>query len=509
MSLGKLKRGNVLIICFTFSIAITACDPSPCLHGGRCVVVSPVLSLCDCDGTGYTGPQCQFGVIGVPPFPLLRVGQPPFILNYTAIPDDEIRIALIQDNFSAVTFSPNPAVIMSPNISASIAIAPLIAGLYRVAYILDGPDAFDFDIPQDSYLAITPQIAPPDYTYFINRGVMIGRLLPSCCSPTSPIYMSCPSGGNISVLSSCTISNIGGSLLTEGIVFSTGNGLNLPLTIAGARLRFIGNDILVDQLASNERNQTLDCSLCGSLSGNLGNVSDVPSQCDSFGPAVSDIKDFLSSEALAFTYLIESRSLIPSWLNLLPIDYPMRGFGLNAYQVDLQREVIVNTIETCSNIPAITTGLHSLLHYSGLLDVTVTNMFSETFTPPVSNTPLCFAINLCQGVMSAFHIGLPQSARQFLNNNLNLFGANFDIAGVSMTRNKPLEIFPSNLPVFNTQYWNGRNRFTPTFVDLDIALTGTLTKLYQMNDLSIDLDFSGILAFGVNNFDQVCMYIYF
>ena len=468
------------------------------------MVISPVLSLCDCDGTGYTGATCQFGVIGVPPFPLLRVGEQPFILNYTAKPDDELQISLIQDNPNAVTFSPNPAVIVNPNTSASIGITPLIPGLYRVAYILSGANALDFDIPQDSYLAITPQIAPPDYTYFIDRDVMIGQLLPSCCSPASPIYTMCPNGGSISVLSSCSISDISGALLTEGIVFSTGNGLDLPLAIAGARLRALGDDILVDQLASNERSNTLDCSLCGSLAGNQGNLTDVlSSQCDAFGPAVSDIKDFLSSEALAFTYLIESRPLIPSWLTLLAIDYPTRGFGLNAYQVDLQREVIVNTIETCSNIPGITTGLHSLLHYSGLLDVTITNLFSNTFTPPVSNTPICFAVNLCEGSSSAFHIGLPQSARQFLNNNLNLFGANFDIAGVSMTTTEPLQLFPPNLPAFTQQYWNGRNRFTPSFVDLDIALTGTLTIPYQMNDLSIDLSFSGILAFGVDNFNEV------
>lgn len=467
-------------------------------------MVSPVTPLCDCDGTGYTGPQCQFGIIGAPPFPLLRIGQEPSIVNYTAKPDNELRITLVQDDPNAVTFSPSPAVIVNPNVSASISITPLVSGLYRVAYILSGPDAFDFDIPQDSYLAITPEVAAPDYLYFINRDVMIGQLLPSCCTPAVPIYTTCPNGGSISVLSSCTISETMGTLLTEGIMFSTGNGLNLPMAIAGGRLRFLGNDILVDQLTSSERSDTLDCSLCGSLDGNLGNVSDVlPSQCDAFVPAISDIKDFLSSEALAFTYFIESRPLIPSWLTLVPVDYPSRGFALNAYQVDLQREVVVNSIETCSNIPGTTTGLHSLLHYSGLLDVTITDLFSATYTPSDSNTPLCFAVNLCQGEVSAFHIGLPRSARQFLRDNLNLLGADFDIAGISLTRNEPLQIFPSNLPVFTEQYWNGRNRFTPTPVDLDIAFTGTLVIPYQMDDLSIDFDFSGILGFGVDNFEEV------
>ena len=467
-------------------------------------MVSPVTPLCDCDGTGYTGPQCQFGIIGAPPFPLLRIGQEPSIVNYTAKPDNELRITLVQDDPNAVTFSPSPAVIVNPNVSASISITPLVSGLYRVAYILSGLDAFDFDIPQDSYLAITPEVAAPDYLYFINRDVMIGQLLPSCCTPAVPIYTTCPNGGSISVLSSCTISETMGTLLTEGIMFSTGNGLNLPMAIAGGRLRFLGNDILVDQLTSSERSDTLDCSLCGSLDGNLGNVSDVlPSQCDAFVPAISDIKDFLSSEALAFTYFIESRPLIPSWLTLVPVDYPSRGFALNAYQVDLQREVVVNSIETCSNIPGTTTGLHSLLHYSGLLDVTITDLFSATYTPSDSNIPLCFAVNLCQGEVSAFHIGLPRSARQFLRDNLNLLGADFDIAGISLTRNEPLQIFPSNLPVFTEQYWNGRNRFTPTPVDLDIAFTGTLVIPYQMDDLSIDFDFSGILGFGVDNFEEV------
>ena len=499
---------NMAIIRNIFTTAITACDPNPCLHNGRCVVVSPVVSLCDCDNTGYTGPQCQFGVIGAPPFPLLRVGQQPFILNYTAKPDNELRIALIQDNATALTVSPSPASIVNPNVSTAIAVTPLVPGLYRVAYILSGPDAEDFDIPQDSYLAITPRVAPPDYMYFIRTRLEIGLLRPSCCTPASSIYASCPNnGGNVSVLSSCLITNIRGTLLTEGIMFTTGNGLNLPLAIAGARLRFLDNDIVVDQLTSNERSGALNCSLCGTSAGNLGNVSEVPSQCDSFAPAISDIKDFLSSEALAFTYLRESRSLIPSWLNLEALDYPMRGFLLNAYQVDLQREVVVNTIETCSNIPAITAGLHSLLHYSGLLDVTITNLFSETFRPPTGNNPLCFAVNLCEGEMSAFHIGLPRSARQFLRDNLDLFGATFDIAGVSMTRNRPLQIFPTNVPVFNQRYWNGRSYFTPTAMNLDIALTGTLMIPYQMDSLSINLNFSGILAFSVQNIDEVCLRI--
>ena len=147
--------------------------------------------------------QCQFGIIGAPPFPLLRAGDQPSILNYTAKPDDELRITLVQDNLTAVTFSPSPGVIRNPNISTSIAVTPLISGLYRIAYILSGPNAFDFDIPQDSYLAITPEIASPSYLYFIDRGVRLGQLLPSCCTPVSPIYTSCPNGGSISALSSC------------------------------------------------------------------------------------------------------------------------------------------------------------------------------------------------------------------------------------------------------------------------------------------------------------------
>ena len=110
--------------------------------------------------------------------------------------------------------------------------------------------------------------------------------------------------GSVSALSSCFFT---GAIITKGIIFSTGNGLNLPLAIAGDRLRFLGDDILVDQMASSERSKTLDCSLCESLAGNVGNVSDLPQgQCDGFALAISDIKDFSSTQRhwLLRTYLL-------------------------------------------------------------------------------------------------------------------------------------------------------------------------------------------------------------
>ena len=444
----------------------------------------------------------------VPPFPLLQVGQPPFILNITARPDDDIQVGLVQDNISAVAFSPNPAAIESPDVYASINITPLLPGLYRVAYLVLGTNRFDFDIPPDSYLAIGPEVPPPTYSYFIERGTMIGRILPSCCSTPSPIFSTCPNGDSVSILSSCSINNITGTLVTEGILFSTGNGLHLPLAIAGARVRFLGNNIIVDQLTSNERSNTLECSTCDSLAGNLGDVSELqPSQCYSFAPSISDIKDFLSSEALSFTYLLESRSLIPAWLDLVAVEYPARGFGLNAYQADLRQSVEINNIETCSNIPAVTGGLHSLLHYSGLLDVTISNVFSDTFTPTTSNSPICFAVNLCDGAESAFHIGLPQAARQFLNSRLNLMGINFNLAGVSLSNHRPLSLFPPEIALFNQQYWNGRNYFIPEAADIDIALAGRFDFPASTGDLSVDLDFSGIVGFNVDNFDEVKTYM--
>jgi len=440
----------------------------------------------------------------------LQAGQPSFILNITARPDDDIQVGLLQDNISAVTFSPNPATIENPDVYASINITPLLPGLYRVAYLVLGTNRFDFDIPQDSYLAIGPEVPPPTYSYFIERGTMIGRILPSCCRTPSPIFTTCPNGDGVFVLSSCSINNITGTLVSEGILFTTGNGLHLPLAIAGARVRFLDNNIIVDQLTSNERSNTLNCSTCDSLAGNSDGVSELqPSQCYSFGPSISDIKDFLSSEALAFTYLLESRSLIPAWLNIVAVEYPVRGFGLNAYQVDLQQPAAINNIETCSNIPAVTGGIHSLLHYSGLLDVTISDLFSDTFTPTTSNSPLCFAVNLCDGAVSAFHVGLPQAARQFLSSRLNLMGINFNLAGISMSKHRPLLLFPPEIAVFNQQYWNGRNHFIPEVANIDIALAGRFNFLASTGDLSVDLDFSGIVGFSVDNFDEVkhtCMH---
>ena len=416
-------------------------------------------------------------------------------------------VGLVQDNTSAVTFSPNPAIIENPDVYASISITPLLPGLYRVAYLLSGTNRFDFDIPPDSYLAIGPELAPPTLSYFIDRGTMIGRILPSCCSPPSPIFTTCPTGDSVTIVSSCSINNITGTLLTEGILFSAGNGLQLPLAIAGARVRFVSNNIIVDQLTSNERSNTLDCSTCDSLAGNLGNVAEMQlSQCYSFTPSVSDIIDFLSTEALAFTYLLESRSLIPDWLDIVAVEYPTRGFGLNAYQVDLRQRAEINNIETCSNIPAVTSGLHSLLHYSGLVDVIISEVFSDTFNPSTSNSPLCFAVNLCEGAVSAFHIGLPQSAREFLSTNLNLMGIDINLAGVSMSRHGPLSLFPPEIEVFNQQYWNGKNYFIPEAADIDIALAGRFKFPSSTGDLSVDLDFSGIIEFSVENFDEVNIY---
>ena len=55
-------------------------------------------------------------------------------------------------------------------------------------------------------------------------------------------------------------------------------------------------------------------------------------------------------------------------------------------------------------------------------------------------------------------------------------------------------------PAIYTSEW----KVCVAVVDLDIAFTGTLRFPFKMDDLSINFNFSGILAFGVDNFDEVC-----
>ena len=142
---------------------------------------------------------------------------------------------------------------------------------------------------------------------------------------------------------------------SAGVIFSSIDGFNMPVAIAGAQFFPQTTHIDLQGLTTFEFNHG-----CVACTGKRN--------CQIESLSVNFVQDFLKYDSLAFTYLYQSMQLIPSWLTLqvLPSD---RIHDFRSYLVYLVYSDALNRVQECNGLNALTDGLYSILVYTGSLEV--------------------------------------------------------------------------------------------------------------------------------------------
>ncbi|XP_065064748.1 uncharacterized protein LOC135690976 [Rhopilema esculentum] len=127
---------------------ITICAPNPCKHGGICNAIGLKKYQCNCQRTGYQGPNCNRGIVTLPLFPIMYVNRN-YSFTVKAKLDIELRILLApyDENLSIY---PKKLVFNQAKNSANFTVRATIAGPYVLSYKLYGDNAGVFDAPMNS-----------------------------------------------------------------------------------------------------------------------------------------------------------------------------------------------------------------------------------------------------------------------------------------------------------------------------------------------------------------------
>ena len=479
--------------------AIRACEPYPCQYSGICTALGPREFECDCTGTGYEGDMCQYGIIDLPQYPTLIANDPPQQLSISAKPATSIAITFVVDDPLNLIFDPPSVTIHHPNTSANFRVSSTFPNLYTVNYVITGVNSGKFPIPQSStILVITPLSSTPPNSYFTARGVAIGQLQPGCCQlqDTAPSYQ-CPNGGQtLAFNATCNWGQRGNMHFVPGIVFTDIGGLTLPVSISGTELNFSNNLVSLNAADLNE-----PCDECRTITRGNDSISNVGDDCTiTFRPTIADINDFLNTESLAYSYFHYTNSLYPSWVKLLPVNGNSRTHDTNSYQVTLVDSNELYDINGCEDLPVVEPGLYSVLQYSGTLNVSIPSIGSNNiYTPTDDATPLCFAVNLCAGSMTPFHVGLPTKVQPFFT---SLPFIQYLINNGWHTTTKALAVGVGNQYLKNVivnksigfQYWDGIEKIMigDHFRDMSLAVQGLVERNFTKNNLTCAMRFEGL-----------------
>jgi len=481
------------------------CHPNPCKYNGTCIVTGETTFVCNCDGIGYTGKTCEILLINAPEFSTLAVNSPIefFMSSY---PDREFMLYLVPDDTESLEIKPSYMMFSQGQTHHNVSMIIKKPGKYTLEYKIKDRTLNYQPVPPATILVTNKTVNKSDY--FDKHGVKPGILQPGCYESKILSQVKCPSGvSQLFLKSTCTWTNKTKSFYSAGIIFSSDNKFDMPISIAGAKFKLWKSkpNISPSSLSKDEFEiGNINCN-----NGSTENVFKSDSHCNSMPLSINDIQSILCHESLASTYFSQSSKLIPKWLklNALPSNHT---HDMHSYMVDLVYAKGLKSIGECSKIAAVTNGLYSVMLYSGSLQVEL-NKKSVEF--PFNRSSLfCFAVNLCEGASSPLYIAIPSEGQNVLQSlefmhDLKSKGWIITINSLVISNSQKSMISDMAKPI---PYWNGEQFSIPSRQQPKMVTHVEFTKLFSNNDsLNAQWAFSGNVYLFHDTFNKVhCMHTY-
>ena len=478
-------------VIFVIMLERQLCFPNPCRHNGTCSMTEDTFT-CDCDGTGYIGEICDVLLIITPDISGLRINSP-MNLSLFARPDSitSFVLELVPDDETAIIIMPSSIMFSEILTQHNISITVKEPGFYTLEYKIANDSVNYQPIPPAAIVVVSEN--DTGISYCESRNITCGLIQPGCCSANETqlnLEFKCPSSDSELLLTSTCGWVIKGTRHSAGIIFSSIDGFDMPVAIAGAQ--FFPQTTHIDLQGLNAFEFNHGCVACtGSTNCQVERLS------------VNVVEEFLENDSLAFTYLHQSMELIPSWLTMKVLPSG-RIHDFRSYSVYLVYSDALNRVQECRGLTALTDGLYSILVYTGNLEV----MLDEDARQYESNgSPICFAINLCEGSSSPFYASISDDAQNVLHSfefMRNLESKGWDIAIKNLVMSmSDASIIPDPV-ISQLSYWNGIEHFSPNLQNLNMITTVEFTKSFLGNtSIEANWNFIGSVHWFHENFNEV------
>jgi len=418
-------------------------------------------------------------------------------IQLAASPDEALTIRM--DGGGNLQVMPSKITITYPEKSAEFRIMGMQSGHFTLRYYLSGSNADSFARPAESSIFVSTGQSGSNFRYAQSLESTPGILSESCCVPDTAVYSECPmSTEKVELHSTCAWERSDQSYTTSGIVFSRYSDLSLPLSIIGINVTLSRGSLLT------ELPQSPTSSACTPCDANRNNTvhPTLPfrpefENCYYYNFSTNDVEDFLTTRSLATTYLSRIRSLLPTWITFTPVPGGDTSFTNDDYVSSLVVPDDISGVTGCNEIIANEPGLYSVLRYGRPVLSILSRTQRLLYIPSRSAAPLCFAVNLCQGMTSPIFIQLTSAPVQNSINTLSFLhpyktrGWEFTIHSAAIFNT------PESVPVNNT-YWNGLELYQPLEPPIDLMMKADIIVGYNSGTLAIGFDFSGIIHYLFN-----------
>ena len=205
--------------------------------------------------------------------------------------------------------------------------------------------------------------------------------------------------------------------------------------------------------------------------------------------------------------------LLPSWLQMsVNLDFVMQSSQLTVYDsfAPITRQTdSVSSIAGCSTLTDLSGGIYSVLRHDKTLSITINGTqydYRENSDNVNTVHPMCFAVDLCDGLSSPVHMQISQQVNdilvsQYLRDytsrqwNVRLNTASVSRSGVEHES--------------NVTFWNGVELVAPSIIKIDVSVNLDARVEFKNDPLHLALEFSGSAHMNYKVSLLICITILF
>ena len=441
---------------------------------------------CDCSGTNYTGETCNIEVILLPTIPPLTKGQTHDITISRSIVSRQLKIRLFEDGSNPLRFEP---ALKEGFREISFYYTPITTGTHTITHRHNA----GFEVQPSKVIVLvreTSERSTPNNHYFTTLGLRVGQLKEGCCHEQNQLTFSCPGSiEQVTLKAACQWKNDGTTHWAPGVIFADGHNLSLPVSVAGYQYSQDGEGSVLSA--------TSECTPCNSTQPVCKQETPMNENCYCYNFTGEDAQDFLNTHALGLTYIEQIQNLLPKWLKVQDNLINTTTHSEYDYLAPIvQSHVDVQGVEGCSKITPMKQGIYSILRYDKTLSGEIdgqTYTYDGRSDTRGSSDPMCFAVNLCQGLNSPVFFQLSQPVHNILvSDYLKDFvekGWHIQLNTVTVSK------FDMNNTTDQTYVWNGLRMILPPQITSDISVNTNTEAWFQSENLSVQVAFTGDATF--------------
>ena len=250
-------------------------------------------------------------------------------------------------------------------------------------------------------------------------------------------------------------------------MFAEGNNLSLPISISGLRFRDRNGRYSVDYYSNSRK-----CAPCEETAHLCQQDIVFDDQCHCYNFTLYHTIEILYARSLAFTFTREINRLLPSWLRIsIDLAFTLHHAPLGTYDLIAPITQNIGSVEGCRKLTTFGNGIYSVLRYDKTLSVTIDGIqydYIENNDTGSTNDPMCFAVEICQGLDSPVHMQISKAIHEIL---LSQYLQIFTIRQWTLYLNT-VSVFKTPVQYNGmTSFWNGVHMILISDIRADVCIT--------------------------------------